>query len=60
MYQCPRCGAMSLEPECEWCGPFEDKPKTIKELYEIYGFESLRQDENEQVTEADPKKPGAA
>ena len=38
MYQCPSCGAMSLEPECEMCGPFEDKPKTKDEIDKIYGF----------------------
>lgn len=53
MYQCPKCKAMSLEPECEMCGPFEDKPLTKNELFNIYGFESLRDDENEQGDPAD-------
>jgi len=49
MYQCPKCGTMSLEPECEWCGPFEDKPKTKDELYKIYGFKSLKPKDNTQL-----------
>jgi len=49
MYQCPRCGAMSLEPECEMCGPFEDKPKTREELGEIYNIESMKAKDNEPI-----------
>lgn len=41
MYQCPQCKSMSLDPECEWCGPMpeEEKPKNMDELREIYGWE---------------------
>ena len=41
MYQCPQCKSMSLDPECEWCGPMpeEVKPKNMDELREIYGWE---------------------
>ncbi len=47
MYQCPKCRAMSLDPECEMCGPFEDNPKTKEELYKIYGFDSLKDNNND-------------